>query len=598
MATREGDLKRDGELAPDELSILSKKFDAVTRDMTQSLLRSARAGIINVVRDFSSSITLFDGRQFMIDEGIPTHLMNIQYVPEYTVEHFDDISPGDCFLTNSPYAGNSHHADYTLHAPVFYDGEPLFWVINKAHQADVGAPEPTTYLADAESIYEEGTHFPSVRIQEAYDDKEDIVRMCKTNIRLGEEQWYGDYRAQISAVRTGEEELRELCDEYGVSKIQQFCEEWLAYGERMMRKEIADLPAETVSYTAHHDPIQGAPDGVPVNVTVLVEPDEERLTVDVTDNVDNLPNGFNLSRATTVAAAYAGVFNNVDPDVPHNQGSIGRITVEMGEGKVIGIPEEPVGTSVATTNVCDTLFNAVQAAFGELGTPYGTAEGNPGMPPNHGVISGTDSRRGGEQYIDHIMYIGGGGPASYGHDGWVTYGISGSRAVLQRSSVEMDERRYPILVVRNEVVPDSEGAGEWRGAHGSVVEYGPLTDPMTVAYLGNAREFPPAGILGGEAGAPEDAYKRTEDGERVELPIISTEEIQPGETIVGKEAGGGGYGDPLARDVEAVVDDVEAGLVSVERAEDTYGVVVGFDGVEPTVDRAATRRRREREGRE
>jgi len=596
MATHEPDLKREFELEPHELSILSKKVESITRDMTQSLLRSARAGIINVARDFSSSITLFDGQQFMIDEGIPTHLMNIQYVPEYTLAHFDEIEPGDCFLTNSPYAGNSHHADYTLHAPVFYDDEPLFWVINKAHQADVGAPEPTTYLADAKNVYEEGTHFPSVRIQEDYDDKADIVRLCKQNIRLGEEQWYGDYRAQISAVRTGERKLQDLCDEYGLDTVKRFCEEWLAYGEEMMQTEIAGLPDETVEYTAYHDPIEGAPDGVPVHVDVDIRPEAERVVIDVTDNMDNLPNGFNLSRATTVAGCYAGVFNNVDPDVPHNQGSIDRIDVEMDEGKVVGIPDHPVGTSVATTNVCDTLFNAVQAAFGELGEPYGTAEGNPGMPPNHGVISGTDFRRDGKPYIDHLMYIGGGGPASYGHDGWVTYGVSGSRAVLRRSSVEMDERKHPMIVVRNEVIPDSEGAGEWRGSHGSVVEYGPLEDPMTVAYLGNAREYPPQGILGGENGAPEDVAKRTADGGLVELPIISTEEIEPGETIIGKEAGGGGYGSPLDRSVEAVRKDVAEGLVSPERAADTYGVAIEWDGTRPMVDTEKTAELRREKG--
>jgi len=596
MATGKPELNKEFELEPHELSILSKKIETITRDMTQSLLRSARAGIINVARDFSSSITLYDGQQFMIDEGIPTHLMNIQYVPEYTLEHFDDIQSGDCFLTNSPYAGNSHHADYTLHAPVIYEGEPLFWVINKAHQADVGAPEPTTYLADSKNIYEEGTHFPSVRIQEDYSDKEDIVRMCKMNIRLGEEQWHGDYRAQISAVRTGEQKLEELVEEYGLETIKKFCDEWLAYGEEMMKNEISDLPDETVEYTAYHDPVDGAPDGVPVHVDVDIQPDKGEVIIDVTDNMENLPNGFNLSEATTVAGCYAGVFNNVDPNVPHNQGSINRISVKMDKGKVVGIPEHPVGTSVATTNICDTLFNSVQAAFGKLGEPYGTAEGNPGMPPNHGVISGTDFRRDGKEYIDHLMYIAGGGPASYGHDGWVTYGVSGSRAVLRRSSVEMDERKHPMIVVRNEIIPDSEGAGEWRGSHGSVVEYGPLEDPMTVAYLGNARENPPQGILGGESGDPADAYKNTASGESVELPIISNEVIEPGETIVGKEAGGGGYGSPLNRAVEAVRKDVKEGIVSAERAANTYGVVIDWEESEPVVDSEATTELRREKG--
>lgn len=99
----------DTELEPYEMTVLAKKFEAVTREMTQSLLRSAYSAVINVARDFSSGITLYDGRTFMIDEGIPVHLANIHLHPKYTLDHFDDITPGDLFLTNSPYAGNTHH---------------------------------------------------------------------------------------------------------------------------------------------------------------------------------------------------------------------------------------------------------------------------------------------------------------------------------------------------------------------------------------------------------------------------------------------------------------------------------------------------------
>lgn len=101
------------------MTVLSKKFEMVTREMTQTLLNSARSGVINSARDFSSPVTLYDGRQFMIDEGVPIHLGNVHLTPQYTLDHFDDISEGDCFLPNSPYAGNTHHGDYTLMVPVF-----------------------------------------------------------------------------------------------------------------------------------------------------------------------------------------------------------------------------------------------------------------------------------------------------------------------------------------------------------------------------------------------------------------------------------------------------------------------------------------------
>lgn len=561
--------------------------------MTQAVLKSARSTVISVARDFSSGITLYDGRQFTIDEGLPVHLANVQYLPRYTLEQFDDISAGDCFLTNSPYAGNTHHADYTYHAPVFVDDEPLFWAISRAHQADVGAPIPTTYVADGETLYEEGPHLPSVRIQEDYEDRDDVVRMCKLNIREGEDQWYGDYLAQVAAVRQGERRIQSVCEEYGVETVKAFASEWLAYGERKMRSEVADLPDETVEHTARYDPIPAAPEGIPIHAEVDIRPDEERIVVDVTDNPANLDAGFNLSEATTVAAVYGGVFNNLDPDLPHNQGSISRIDVVMDEGNVVGVPEFPVGTSVATTNVCDVLFNAVQAAFGQLGEPHGIAEGTSGMTPTLATISGEDYRDG-SSYINQILHVAGGGPGMYGHDGWLTYGIPVTNGVIYRDSVEVDESKYPILVERNHLTRDTEGAGAYRGAPGAVSEYGPRGAEIDVAFFANNCVFPPQGINGGEAATRSNALKRTADGDLVETDRTGVVSISPGETVIGRVAGGGGYGSPLDREPERVRDDVAAGFVSTERARDTYGVVVKGQGYDATLDEAATAALRER----
>lgn len=591
--TTDAEASESAQLEPYLLTVLSKKFESITREMTQALLKSARSNIISVARDFSSGITLYDGRQFMVDEGLPIHLGSIQFVPQYTLEQFDDIAPGDCFLTNSPYAGNTHHADYTLHAPVFYDDEPRFWSISRAHQADVGAPPPSTYVADGATLYEEGPHFPAVRIQEDYEDVDDIVRTCKLNIRVGETQWYGDYRAQVASVRAGERELERLCAEYGPDVIDQFTEEWLAYGERMMRAEIAGLPDETVEHTAYHDPIfDAAPDGVPVTVSLDLRPDEERIVVDVTDNMANIPAGFNLSRATTVAAIFGGLFNNLDSDIPHNQGSLDRVEIRMDRGKVVGEPEYPVGTSLATTNVADALHNATQAAFGQLGEPYGMAEAPSGMPIVVSNISGTDSRRDDEPYVNQVIYYGGGGPGVHGHDGWMMYGIPITGGVIYRDSIELDEQKYPIVVERNELVTDTAGAGKWRGAPGAIVEYRPREDVVTVSYNGNNCEFPPQGILGGGSGAKAATQKVEADGTVVELPSIGELDVHPGEALIGRFAGGGGYGDPYERDPERVLADVRNDYVSIEGAREDYGVVIETTDSGLEIDVAATRERR------
>lgn len=580
------------DIQPYEMTILSKKFESITQEMTQSLLRSARSGVISAARDFSSGITLYDGRTVMIDEGLPVHLANLHLHPHYTLEHFDDISRGDLFLSNSPYAGSTHAADFTLYSPVVYDGEPLFWSINRAHQADIGAPEPTTYLQNAETIYQEGPHFPAVRIQEEFEDKDDIVRMCKLNIRSGDTTWYGDYLGQVSAVRTGEEAIEEVCEEYGVEKVKAFIDAWFDYGDRMMEQEVSELPAESLEYTAHHDPIpynDAAPDGVPVNVKIEIKPEDGRIEVDLTDNIENIPAGVNLSEATTIASVRAGIFCNLDSSLPRNHGSISRIDIEMDEGKVVGKPKYPAGTSCATSNVNDMLFNAVRAAFSDLGEPYGFAEANAAFPPNWGVISGEDFRRDDEPFANQlIITAGGGGGVGTGHDGWLTHGVPDACGVLYRDSIEVDEKKYPILVEREELVVDSEGAGKYRGTPGARIEYHPRGNPMSISFHGTGYEYPPRGICGGEDGAPARVAKRTADGEVQELSSPGVEEVDPDEAIIGRFPGGGGYGDPLERDPEAVRADAEEDLITVERARSTYGVVLTETDHGYEVDESAT----------
>lgn len=182
-----------------------------------------------------------------------------------------------------------------------------------------------------------------MRIQEDYEDRDDVVRMCKQNIRAGDLQWFGDYRAQVAAVRAGEEQLQALCEEYGVDRIKTFTEEWIAYGDEMMRREIESLPETEINNTSYHDPIPGAPDGVPVNVGLSIDPGSATIDVNLRDNVENVPCGFNLSVATTVAAVYTGIFVNLSSEIPHNEGSIGRINVEMDRGRSSASPSTPPG---------------------------------------------------------------------------------------------------------------------------------------------------------------------------------------------------------------------------------------------------------------
>jgi len=279
------------------LAVLSNRFEAIVREMTNTLLRSGRSAVLNMARDFSCSLITSENELLASAEGLPVHVIGTEFLAQAMTELHPDFAEGDAFLHNDPYLGNTHPADHAILVPVFFEGEHVFTACAKAHQADCGNALPTTYMPGARDIYEEGALiFPCVRVQRENTDVADIIRMCQRRIRVPE-QWYGDYLATLGAARIAERRLKELCAEYGLETVRAFVAEWFDYSERRMREAITRLPAGQLVGSATHDPYPGLPDGVPLQVKVSIDPVEARIELDLRDNPDNYAGGLNESRA-------------------------------------------------------------------------------------------------------------------------------------------------------------------------------------------------------------------------------------------------------------------------------------------------------------
>jgi N-methylhydantoinase B len=229
---------------------------------------------------------------------------------------------------------------------------------------------------------------------------------------------------------------------------------------------------------------------------------------------------------------------------------------------------------MATTNVADRLVNLTQSAFAQLGDGYGLAEGGSAMAAGFAVISCNDFWRGGEPYINQLMTAVNGGPASPQADGWVTYGLPVVAGLMYRDSIELDEIKHPIHIESIRLMAASGGAGRLRGAPATEVVYGPRQDPMTVVIPSDCQINPARGVRGGLDGQPAAQWKVGANGDETKLPNVVQFELQAGEYVRGFEAGGGGYGNPIERDSERVLKDVERGWETIERARDVYGVVL------------------------
>ncbi|MFL5841784.1 MAG: hydantoinase B/oxoprolinase family protein [Thermoleophilaceae bacterium] len=573
------------------MAVISNRFDAVVGSMMNTIFRSGRSGVLNSAHDFSCCILSAGHELVMGAESLPIHMMSgPDLIARAIVDAHSLLRRGDAFLHNSPYNGNSHPADHAMLVPVIDDdGIHRFSVLAKAHQADCGNSQPTTYMATAADVYEEGALlFDACRVQEDYRDNEDVLRMLRLRIRVPD-QWWGDYLALLGAVRVGERRMLELGQELGWDELETFVGDWFDYSETVMGDVISKLPTGRVECISRHDTFPGAPDGVDVKAAIEVRSAEGRITVDLRDNVDCMPNGLNLTEATARTAAMVGVFNSIGAGVPPNAGSFRRIEVELRENCACGIPRHPASCSTATTNLADRAANAVQRGLAELGEGMGLAECGGVIPAAAGVVSGRDPRNGGEPFVNQIFMVITGGAGTPWTDGWLTIFHVGGAGMLRRDSVEIAELRHPIHVEAQRLEPDSEGAGRFRGAPGAYVEYGPAGTSMMVAYGVDGVENPALGARGGLPGGPSKHYKRGRDGALSELPPQAFVELQEGERIVSVTAGGGGYGPPLERDPERVRHDVVEGWITPARAREVYRVAVAEDGSLDAADTAALR---------
>ena len=567
---------------PVTLAVLSKRFDAVTSKMANTLFRTGRSGVLNVAKDFSTSIVTRDCELLTGAETLPIHVLSgADLMARAMMDIHPDLKRGDAFLHNSPYHGCSHPADHTILVPVI-DGKGThhFTVWVKAHQADCGNSRPTTYMGHARDVYEEGALiFPAVKVEEDYEEISDVIRMCEMRIRVPE-QWRGDFLAMVGAARIGEREVLAMAEEVGWETLHAFAAEWFDYSEKVMVSAIRKLPSGEAAAVSVHDPVPGTPpEGVPIQVKVKIDSVNALIDVDLTDNPDAMPCGLNLSEACARTAAMIAVFNSIEDEVPTNAGSFRRIRVHIREGCIAGGGTHPTSMSVATTNLADRVTNPVQRAFSMIRDGLGLAECGPFFPASMGVISGFDPRNDNAPFVNQIFMLDTGGAGAPKTDAWLTICHAGNSGLCFIDSVELDELHFPILVKTRRLVPDTEGAGRTTGAPAGLCEYGPVGGgTLEVAYIADGAINNAKGTLGGGDGSKIRNYRRTADGELEELPACANIILEPGETVISYTAGGGGYGPPHERPPEKVGHDVEEGWITRKRAREVYGVVFDNGG--------------------
>lgn len=567
----------DGKIDPILLEVLKNAFETIADEMALIVLRTSHSSIVRDSMDFSTAICDAEGRTLAQGLTNPGHLGSFFDAMRHLLrQHADDIRPGDVFVGNDPYAASGMHLpDVFIIRPVFHAGALAAWAMTLAHQVDVGGIVPGSNSLGSTEIYQEGLRLPFVKLIAGGQRNQAVWDIIGLNVRLPE-TLFGDLGAQISACMAGERGMLALIERYGLAAIRRYGAELHDYAERLTRDAFRRMPAGTFRFVDHIDGLGEDPQ--PIEIRVAVRFEDGEAIVDWTGTAAEVKGGINATLPFTKAATYAALRAIMPVEIPTCQGFERAVRVIAPEGTLVN-PRPPAacGSRAITGYRCiDCLFGALAQAVPDRVTAD-TAGGSTLI-----TIAG---RANGKPFIyaETLMGVWGGTSAHDGQDAVPHMGANQSN-----TPIELIEQEYPLRVERYGLVADTAGPGRWRGGNSIERAFRVLSDEAVLIVRSDKRDFPPHGLFGGGEGGQSWNIVNPGPDERV-LPVTTTRPVtlRRGDLFRHVMAGGGGFGDPLARPPESVLADVRAGRVSAAAARRDYSVVIR-DGAEPALDHAAT----------
>jgi N-methylhydantoinase B len=584
---------RDTRLDPVTFEVLKNSFATTVDLMAEQILRTCHSFVI-YARDFSSALCDRHGNTIMQgSQDIAVHVGTLHFTAKAVIEAFgDDVHEGDVFAINDPYLGGTHFNDVRILRPIFAGGEVIAYAQSNGHWADVGGTVPGSFDITAKDHFGEGLRIPPVRIWDRGRYLADVARLILSNGRAPADT-EGDLHAQAEATRVCEREILRLVGKYGRETILAAFDEVQDYVETLTRRRIAELPDGEWETTDHidYDPNEG--EGlVPIKVKLTI--DGENLHYDLSGSHPAVGTFLNAGFGSAISGVMAGT-KTFFPEIPLNSGFYRAVQVDLGPvGSVVNAP-----WPVAVTGFCSGPYEKIMNAIFELWSRV--------MPERamacsfnleYLLVGGRDARTEAEPFFMWYDWMVGGWGARNGKDGSnCTAPVFGVGLAVQ--PLEGQERLSPVVTTGHEIVTDSGGPGRFRGGCG-VEKGGRLTAARStvMSYCCDRARSITWGIEGGLPSNPHGVWlNRGTPEERFLGAVFSNVPVGEGDVFTRPSAGGGGLGDPLARDPAAVREDVADGYVSRERARTDYGVVLHVVDAELDayeVDEPATAAERER----
>jgi N-methylhydantoinase B len=538
-------------------SILSGRLEQIADEMDSTLYRSAFNPIIAEARDACHGLYHRDTGATLVQgaRGLPIFVGAMAFAVKAVIDKVaasGDLSEGDTFIFNDPYAGGTHLNDFRLVRPLMRDGRLFAWLASVGHWLDIGGNVPGGYNPQATECFQEGVLIPPVRLFRAGVMQQDVADILQANTRLPRSNW-GDLNGQINALELGERRFHALLNEYGDATVETVLEAGQQRAARLMRANIAGLPDGNYSFEDYldNDGIVDEKLTIALDLTIA----GETLTLDFSRSSPPCRGPVNIARSTAVACCYVAL-KHVFTDVPSNAGCLEPIRFEIPATTFLGVsaPRPVAGYTETILRMIGVVFGALAKADPARATaaPFGTIN----------ALSLAGHRANGERWVMFSFFGGGlgGNPQS---DGLNHANNPISTATMPPA--EILEASYPVMFRQWALRPDSAGEGAHRGGLGAIYEIEVLDENgAEVALLGERGRFAPAGVAGGGPAAL-NRFSWTEGGMTHEPPMASKVtgvRLSQGGSVRLETPGGGGWGDPSKRSPEAKRRDEALGFVT------------------------------------
>ncbi len=536
-----------------QLQIIWSRLISAVEEQARSLIRAGFSTSTREAGDVSAGVFSCEGDMLaQAITGTPGHVNSMAR----SVKHFlaayplATLAPGDVLITNDPWKATGHLSDISVVTPVYRAGRPVALFACTTHVVDIGGNGPSP---ESRQVFGEGLFIPIMKLAERGVVNESLLQLVRANVREPV-QVEGDIFALMACNEVGNRRLQQIMDEYVLDDFYLIGRRILDHSLRAMRRAVAALPRGTWHNSMRIDGYEQ-----PIDLVASVTIDDDGVHIDMTGTSGPSRYGINCPLCYTEAYAAFGVKSLIAPSLPNNAATLSCITLQAPDDCIANArwPRPVVARSLVGMFLPDLIFGCFRQILADktpaesTGSLWNVRLAAPASPyyKNFMTTSFHSGGAGARPQLDGLS---------------ATPFPSGVKNV----PVEITEAMTSVVVWEKSLLPDSAGAGQYRGGLGQKMVIGNrFPVPLALYARFDRVDHPARGSDGGLPGRTGRLYLAS----GAALKAKGIQEIPPGEKLVLEMPGGGGWGPPRLRDPAKIIADIHAGYISMEKAVADYG---------------------------